>query len=207
MLGNSLSPPSGNKTAEYKGGGTGDYWVVKIDANGTKIWDKSYGGSTGESNAIALTNPNGGYLIGGRSNSPISGDKTDPGAGGSDFWIVKIDDSGNKLWDKCFGGASVDVLNAAVQSFDDGYLLGGYSSSDASGNKTHNSFGGNDYWIVKIDSNGSKIWDKNYGSSDTDTLTTISNSNNGGFCLVVFQTLQFPNLNRKTQKEKMTFGC
>ena len=71
--------------------------------------------------------PDGGYLLAGTSSSPVSGDKTAPGA--TDYWVVKIDGQGNKLWDKTFGSnGGLDRLSNAIAIPGGGYLLGGIQS-------------------------------------------------------------------------------
>src|ERR1044071_4733175 len=68
-----------------------------------------------------------------------------------------------KQWDKRFGGTLGDYLFSHQQTKDGGYVLGGYSSSGISGDKTQASLGLFDFWIVKIDSLGNKQWDKDFG--------------------------------------------
>ena len=81
----------------------------------------------------------------------------------TDGWVVKIDTNGSKVWDKAYGGSERDYLYDGAQTDDGGFLLAGYSQSDVSGEKSANSKGGYDYWMIKIDSNGNKLWDKTLG--------------------------------------------
>ncbi len=67
-----------------------------------------------------------------------------------------------KQWDKRFGGTDYDYLYSVQQTTDGGYILGGGSSSGISGDKTEASRGNYDYWVVKIDANGTKQWDKRF---------------------------------------------
>ena len=78
-----------------------------------------------------------------------------------------------KQWDKRFGGASVEFLSSILQTSDGGYILGGYSYSNISGDKTQNCWGNKDYWIVKTDLFGNKQWDRDFGGSQNDYLITI----------------------------------
>ncbi|MBK9730997.1 MAG: T9SS type A sorting domain-containing protein [Chitinophagaceae bacterium] len=146
--GYSYSGISGEKTEASQG--SNDYWVVRLDAAGSIQWQNTIGGS-GEDmlHAVVLTSDNG-YLLGGTSASGISGDKTEASKGSSDYWVVKLDVSGNIEWQKTIGGDLLDDLNSLEQSTDGSYLLGGYSSSGISGDKTEVSKGGNDYWVVKL---------------------------------------------------------
>jgi hypothetical protein len=184
LAGESSSPASGDKTEPNRGGN--DFWVVKIDAAGTRVWDKSFGGGGTEYLASAIATSDGGYLLGGTSTSGASGDKSEPSRGDSDIWIVKIDAAGNKLWDKTFGGSNGDGLGSIFQTPEGGYLLGGFSNSPVSGDRTAPFLGGNDAWLIHIDATGNKLWDKAYRQSFyafAYPLTSLAPSPDGGYLL------------------------
>src|SRR5205085_6033829 len=135
------------------GKGQYDYWVVKTDTEGKKQWDKTFGGDGDDLLTTMVAISDGGYLIGGYSNSRIGGDRTES-RGDYDYWIVRIDKDGNKLWDKTFGGTTIDELYSIVPTQDGGYLLGGSSSSHI--------LGDHDVWVLKVDKDGNKLWDKTF---------------------------------------------
>ncbi len=177
----SMSGISGDKTAESRG--FFDYWLLKIDANGIKQWDKGYGGSSLDyCNALQLTS-DGGYILGGSSFSSISGEVTETNRGYDDFWVIKLDSNGIKQWDKRFGGSYYDECFALQQTTDGGYILGGWSYSRISGDKTEDDRGERDYWAVKIDSIGNKQWDKRFGGSNSDVCKSIQQTIDGGYIL------------------------
>jgi hypothetical protein len=185
LLGDSNSSTNGNKTAPYLG--DSDYWLVAVDADGNKLWDKTYGG-TGTDYAYAiLALPDGGFLLGGLSNSGINGTKTAPNRGGFDYWIVRIDGNGNQLWDRSFGGANDDSLLNLTAMYDGGFLLGGISGSSTNGNKTALFRGGNtywgDFWAVRIDALGNRIWDESYGGLGDDAMYAACSTSDGGTLL------------------------
>lgn len=153
--------------------GSQDYWILKIDANGSRVWDKSFGGTGYDHLYKVVPTADGGYLLGGLSDSPASGDKTHAAKGAEDFWIVKIDGAGNFQWDKAFGGTGLDQLIAMQQTADGGYILGGNSDSGISGDKSQASKGLEDFWLVKLDASGNKLWDKTLGGDDSDFLNFI----------------------------------
>lgn len=189
--GSSSSGISGDKTQPHWGVGEDpyDYWIVKIDSNGNKLWDKRYGGNESEILASMLPTSDGGYLLGGTSGSGISGDRTQPNWGvgigeeSTDYWIVKIDANGNKLWDKRFGGTNLDYLFSIESTGDGGFLLSGTSLSGNTGDKTEGTQGRYDYWVVKIDFAGNKLWDKRYGGSEIDFLYSVKATPDKGFLL------------------------
>ncbi|RDC63908.1 T9SS type A sorting domain-containing protein [Adhaeribacter pallidiroseus] len=183
--GTSASPISGVKSqASF---GPNDYWLVKLNANGVKMWDRTFGGSDIDRfSSLVLTN-DGGFLLGGTSNSPVSGSKSDPDKGGKvasyDFWIVKVNADGSKAWDKTFGGNSYDGLLSLQKTSDGGYILGGESYSGISGDKTQASKGDEDYWVIKINADGNKEWDKTFGGNSSDTLFSLVQTQDGGYIL------------------------
>ncbi|MEO8150222.1 MAG: T9SS type A sorting domain-containing protein [Bacteroidia bacterium] len=186
--GMSNSDSNGDKTQPvWNNYGFNDYWIVKIDSLGNKQWDKRFGGTFDDRLFSVLQTTDGGYVLGGFSISPMSGDKTQP-AMGYDYWIVKTDSLGMKQWDKSFGGADGDYFNALRQTVDGGYILGGYSYSGISGDKTQSSNGWDDYWIVKIDSTGTKQWDKGFGGTASDDLNSITQTTDKGYILGGFSS-------------------
>lgn len=165
------------------GQGSSDYWIVKINSNGTKQWDVRFGGSLQDELHSIKQTSDGGYILGGSSISGISGDKTQSSRGGKDFWIVKIDANGTKQWDARFGGDLFEELFSVYQANDGGYILGGYSLSDINGDKTQRSRGRYDFWVVKTDAVGTKQWDAGFGGSDDDWLTQLQQTKDGGYIL------------------------
>jgi hypothetical protein len=180
------SDSSGDKT--QPGWGGEDYWIVKLDANGQKQWDKRFGGTDHEWFACVKQTPDGGYILGGGTSSHNDGDVSEdtrdtPPNTTFDYWIVKTDAQGNKQWDRRYGGNSYDLFQSLDLTADGGYILGGHSISDSSGDKTQPKRGGYDYWIVKIDTAGNKQWDKRFGGSAHDQLSFVKQTLDGGYIL------------------------
>jgi hypothetical protein len=165
--------------------GSFDYWIVKIDSLGNKQWDKNFGGTGAEDFSTIAQTVDGGYILGGSSQSDSTGDKTQNiwGTWKYDFWIVKTDSIGNKQWDRDFGGIEEDALATLFQTADNGYILGGGSESGINGDKTQNTWGSHDYWVLKIDSLGNKEWDKDFGGNSSDYLISISQTIDGRYLL------------------------
>ena len=139
--------------------GSSDAWVFKIDKNGNKIWEKTFGGKYGdEANSVIETED--GYLIAGSTSS----------FGDYDVWIIKIDKNGNKLWDKTFNIKDIDEPVSLLET-EDGYIIAGNTQPYKGDNY--------DIWIMKIDKNGNKIWNKMYGGSDWDQAGSIIKTKNG----------------------------
>ena len=190
LAGYSRSGAGGDKTLNTYGGY--DYWIVKINSSGVKQWDKNYGGTSDDYIYCAQQTADNGFILGGISYSGRNGVKTCSNRGSSDYWIVKTDASGNKSWDTCFGGLSTEYLNSIVQTSDGGYALGGYSRSAKGFDKSEDTSGNYDYWIIKTNSTGGKIWDKDFGGTNYDEVMGISQLANGNL-LVAGSSVSYAN--------------
>ena len=152
-------------------------------AQPTIQWQNTIGGSGYDYLHSIQQTSDGGYVLGGTSNSNISGDKTDSSQGSYDYWVVKLDASGVIQWQNTIGGSGFDRLFSIQQTSDGGYVLGGYSYSNISGDKTENSQGSADYWVVKLDSSGTIQWQNTIGGSGWDMLYSIQQTSDGGYVL------------------------
>jgi hypothetical protein len=183
LLGGASSAPDSGIPATYLKGAM-DYWIIKLDPGGTVQWDKTYGGDQIETLRVIIPTTDGGYMLGGTSGSENSGDRTDPSKGLDDYWVVKIDAIGNKQWDKALGSIGHDDLRSVVQTWDGGYVLGGFNEGRTlglgiSGDKTELSRGDDDIWVVKLDGNGNKLWDKTLGGNLKDWLFGMDQTTDG----------------------------
>ncbi|WP_146153533.1 T9SS type A sorting domain-containing protein [Adhaeribacter arboris] len=181
VAGYSSSPASGDKTQGSQGGR--DYWVIKINAAGTKLWDRRFGGNLNDNLENFTLTPDGGYLLGGASASGLSGDRSQLSRGGEDYWVVRLDEAGNKIWDRRFGGSDKDHLFSMGRLSNGSFYLGGYSHSGLSGDKSQASQGGKDYWLVVINGEGEKLWDRRFGGSLDDELRSVIRTRDGGYLL------------------------
>ena len=138
--GETSSGISGNKTTPSLGGWT-DYWILRLDSQGNKLWEQTLGGAGDDRLTSVIQTSDGGFILGGMSDSATNSIKTDPGYGRADFWVVRLDAAGNKLWDRCYGGASGDSIYAMRQINDGGFIFGGWSGSTPGGNKSSPLYG------------------------------------------------------------------
>ena len=172
--------------------GSSDYWVVKLDTDGSIAWKESYGGSDRDvAHCIKQTN-DGGFLVSGISSSS-DGDVTDV-SGGRDYWIIKIDPTGNLIWQKAMGGDGTDVAYSVDETDDGGAIIGGFSTStngDVSGNH-----GDSDYWIIQLDNSGNYIWQQSIGGSNTDEPNSIKQTPDGGFIIAGYSYSEDGDLTR-----------
>lgn len=189
LAGTSSSSISGDKKEACKG--QEDFWIIKLDAKGNEIWQRTIGGSGQEKLLSIAQTQDGGYILGGTSSSNTSEPdekgvadkygKSEDSRGSLDYWVVKLDTKGEIKWQKTLGGQYVDELKSIEQTNDKGYILGGYSNSPISGDKTQENFGLNDYWIIKLDEDGNELWQHTLGGDQDDTLFALTQTNDGGF--------------------------
>ena len=144
--------------------------LVKIDPEGNEEWRSHYIGVAGsDPNYSKLQDvaesPTGELVVIGYERQ-VDSDYNVSNSGGSDFLVRKHDSNGTLVWEKTYGGSADDRGKIICATPDGGFLLFGTSSSDISGDKSHNSPAQNrGTWLIKIDSNGSKVWDKSFGAA------------------------------------------
>jgi predicted secreted protein len=149
------------------GAGDMDFWLVKTDSDGNMEWNKTYGGEGYDYGFSVTQASDGGYAIFGTTESF--------GAGGQDFYLVKTDAAGNMMWNMTYGGNGTDYGTRVIQS-GDGYAISGYTNSFGAG--------GNDYWLVKTDSNGIMQWNYTYGMAATNEGSYyMMQTSDGGYVL------------------------
>ncbi|HHB77981.1 MAG TPA: gliding motility-associated C-terminal domain-containing protein [Saprospiraceae bacterium] len=180
LVGGSSSSGAGGMKSGGNYGGM-DYWILKIDQNGHLLWEKTYGGVEEDQAQEILEARNGDILVGGGTRSPIGGSKTTPFYGLIDYWLMRLDPSGNKIWEKSFGGSSLEVISGIAENSAGNILIGGLSDSPADGTKTKAGLGDYDYWLIFLDKNGEEIWEEVYGGTDKDAMTVLFHTSDGGY--------------------------
>jgi len=161
-------------------GGDFDGWVVKLNSNGAIQWQKTLGGSGwDEIWSVQLTADNG-YILAGRSSS-VDGDVTFNN-GQLDFWVVKLSESGEIVWQKSFGGSENDIATSVKQTSDGGYVVvGETSSNDGDVTGLH---GNVDFWVLKLSPLGVLEWQKTLGGMAADIASDVIQTENGDYVVV-----------------------
>lgn len=166
--------------------GLKDYWIVKTDGPGDIIWTRLLGGDDNDEAVSVQQTSDGGYIVGGISSSSANGDVTATNHGSSDFWIIKLDVSGNIVWNQLLGGNALETFFGLQQTSDGGYILTGSSSSSANGNVTGTNHGRADLWVVKLDGSGNIVWNKLLGGGFSESGYSIQQTSDGGYIVAGF---------------------
>jgi hypothetical protein len=161
--------------------GYDDVWVVKLDEGGKKQWQKALGGSNFEYATSIITSLDGGYVVAGYTASN-DGDVSGNHGGLADAWMVKLDGYGNLLWQKTLGGSQREGAASVIQSPDGGYVMAGTTESN-DGDVSGYHGGTSDAWVVKVDRNGNKQWQKTFGGSYDDEAKAIITRLDGSFVM------------------------
>ncbi len=194
----SNSGKSGDKIEENKG--QDDLWIIKLNAAKKIEWQKTYGGIGTEKIVKVLALKRGGYAVLADSNSIVSADKTQPYYGGVDLWLLRLNGQGDLVWQKSLGGEYQDQGVDVLETKDGGLLIGAKSNSPVSGSKTAESYGGLDYWLIKLDTSGKEQWQRSYGGEQEDELKEIQALTDGTYML--FGTSNSDLTGNKTSKKE-----
>jgi len=152
------------------GAGNTDFWILKLSFTGAVEWQRTYGGG-GDEEALAIRQTSDeGYIVAGYTDSF--------GAGRMDIWLLKLSPSGNIEWQQTFGGSRDDWATAVCQTDDDGFIIA--ASSDSWG------AGESDLWVIKLNSEGSVVWQKIYSLNVNASLVSIHLTADGG-CIAAGQ--------------------
>jgi len=154
----------------YKSTGGVDVWVIKLDSQGKIIWYKTLGGSKNDEAYSLVQTTDGGYAVAGETSSES--------AGGDDFWVIKLDNQGNIIWNRTYGGKDDDRARSIIQTTDGGYAVAGLTGSQDTDSI--------DAWVIKLDNQGKIIWNRTYGGTDDDGAQTIIQTTDGGYAVAGF---------------------
>ena len=160
-----------------------DFWIIKIDMLGSIIWQKCFG-SIGYEQPYEITGTNdGGYVVAGYTfnSAGDNGDVIGTNSGSSDYWIIKLNNNGDLIWQKCLGGGNWDRAHGIDATSDGGFIVSGeYNANTTFGDATDPQ-GLLDCWIVKLNSVGIVEWDKIVGGTQNDSGHSVRELNPGEY--------------------------
>ena len=173
-----------------------DVYIIKLDGNGNKIWEKNYSAEGWDEASSIQQTKDGGYIVAGWTKSFGPNEKDVYPIYGIVYWdvyIIKLNVNGNKIWEKIYKGGSFGNLESLYTTTDDwvysiqqtkdgGYIVAGWTS----GYKVK----GENVYIIKLDANGNKVWEKKYGGEDYYRAYSIQQTKDGGY-IVAGETNSF----------------
>jgi gliding motility-associated-like protein len=193
------------------GGGSNDAFILKFTNNGNRLWATYYGGSGSDIGNSICTDTNGNLFVTGETastNFPLQNAGTffqGTSGGGSDAFILKFDNSGNRLWATYYGGSGTDYgISICIDSNGNVFVIGETASTNFplqnAGTFFQGTYGGGltDAFILKFDNTGNRLWASYFGGSGFEASGTydniaIDNCNNIYFCFVT-DNVSFPHL-------------
>jgi len=159
--------------------GANDVWIIKMDESGNLEWSKTYGGSGNDESLSVQLATDGGYIVAGSSDS-TNGDIAN-NFGDFDMWLLKIDQDGEVVWERTYGGTDEEKAQTVRSVLNGGYIVAGWSKS-GDGDVAENR-GNTDVWILKIDNQGIVEWAKIFGGSGYDRCFDIRETSDEGYIL------------------------
>ena len=162
-----------------------DFWIVKFSSADTILWNKTFGGSNDEQANDIIQTSDGGFAVLGFSESNDA--DVSENAGEQDVWLIKLDASGNIVWEQSFGFQGNDFGTTLIQTNDNGYLITGVIDVTASGgqgnSKSSKKHAGGDVWALKVNAFGETEWRNYYGGSFTDSPYGIVKTSDNGYII------------------------
>jgi hypothetical protein len=169
ILAGESSSDAGNDKSEDNYGGT-DGWVVKVDAMGEVEWDATIGDDNYERIHSISQTADGGYIFTGFGVGP------DDSRGYGDYWVVKLESTGQVAWDTLYGTDARETGISIMQTSDDGFIVGGTRKAE--------DFSYVDLWVFKLDANGDIQWEQTYDNANAeDELTGMDTTSDGGYII------------------------
>lgn len=158
---------------DSQGAGEDDVYLIKTDAAGELVWEKTFGGDEDDRANFVTPSPDGSYMVLGYTVSFAEGKEFS-----ADIYLLKVDDAGNEEWARTYGTTDTDYGYWMEFTSDGGYVIGGY-------NVTYQ-VGARDFYIVKADADGKVEFDKSFdrtGSESYDRASSILATADGGYLL------------------------
>ena len=156
-----------------------DFHLVKLNQQGEEVWEKYFSGKNHDFLSATVNTQEGGFLLAGSSYSGKGLDKKDDSKGGSDFWLIRINEFGDELWQKTIGGTSDEEARAVIQTTDFGFFFTGNVQNSTKG------YGSKDVLVVRLDKNGKELSQLILGGKGLDEVEKMIPTKDGGALLGV----------------------
>ncbi|THV62544.1 T9SS C-terminal target domain-containing protein, partial [Chryseobacterium candidae] len=128
-----------------------DFRLIKLNQQGEQVFEKYFSGNNHDYLSSTVTTQDGGFLISGTSYSGKGLDKKEDSKGGSDIWMIRINEFGDQLWQKTLGTSSDEEARAVIQTTDQGFIVAGNVQNSSKG------YGSKDVLIIRLDKDGKEL--------------------------------------------------
>lgn len=157
-----------------------DFHVLKMNQQGQTVWEKYFGGTQHDFLTATVSTQEGGFLLAGTSYSDEGLQKKNKSKGGSDIWLIRLDENGDEQWQKTLGTEVDEEAKSVIQTTDLGYYVAGNIQSKKG------AFGSKDVLLVKLDKNGKIINQLYLGGKGLDEVEKIIPTKDGGALVGIY---------------------
>ncbi|MGH1516138.1 T9SS type A sorting domain-containing protein [Chryseobacterium sp. JK1] len=157
-----------------------DFHLIKLNQQGQEVWEKYFSGNNHDYLSATVTTQDGGFLLAGTSYSGKGLDKKEDSKGGSDIWLIRINEFGDELWQKTLGASSDEEARSVIQTTDLGFFVAGNVQNSSKG------YGSKDVWISRIDKDGKELSQLILGGKGLDEVEKMIPTKDGGALLGIY---------------------
>ncbi|AZA89438.1 Por secretion system C-terminal sorting domain [Chryseobacterium nakagawai] len=157
-----------------------DFHLVKLNQQGEQAWEKYFSGQNHDYLSATVSIQDGGFLLAGTSYSGKGLDKKDDSKGGSDIWLIRINEFGDELWQKTLGTSSDEEAKSVIQTTDLGFFVAGNVQNSSKG------YGSKDVWITRLDKDGKELSQLILGGKGLDEVEKMIPTKDGGALLGIY---------------------
>ncbi|MEF9476874.1 T9SS type A sorting domain-containing protein [Chryseobacterium sp. 1B4] len=180
ITGSSIQSGSGKPEAGSKQNNGYDFHLIKLNQQGEEVWEKYFSGQNHDYLSATVTTQDGGFLLAGTSYSGKGLDKKEDSKGGSDIWLVRINEFGDELWQKTLGTSADEEARAVIQATDQGFFVAGNVQGSSKG------YGSKDVLITKLDKDGKELSQVILGGKGLDEVEKMIPTKDGGALLGIY---------------------
>ncbi|MBB6369647.1 T9SS type A sorting domain-containing protein [Chryseobacterium shigense] len=178
--GSNSAATSNLKSATLKQNNGYDFHLIKLNQQGDQVWGKYLSGQNHDYLSGSVATQDGGFLISGTSYSGKGLDKKEDSKGGSDIWLVRLNEFGDELWQKTLGSSSDEEARSVIQATDLGFFIAGNVQNSSKG------YGSKDALIVKLDKDGKELSQLILGGKGLDEVEKMIPTKDGGALLGIY---------------------
>ncbi|QIH34495.1 T9SS type A sorting domain-containing protein [Sphingobacterium sp. DR205] len=157
-----------------------DFHLVKLNQQGEEVWEKYFSGQNHDFLSATVATQEGGFLLAGTSHSGKGLDKKNASKGGSDIWLIRINEFGDELWQKTLGTSQDEEARSVIQTADFGFMVAGNIQNASNG------FGSKDVTVTRIDKNGKVLSELVLGGKGLDEVEKMIPTPDGGALLGIY---------------------